>query len=151
MSLSITFFFSRINSQVPIFHVWLVYGIIPIISLANPREEYQGTFARAFCREWPMKAKFRQGTMGDRCSIANIELKSPCYKMLSVVFGEIGNWFLSRWNLDVAFYRGGVGPPSLASYQWSHLWGPYKYQISRSKNPTLYKMQRRLQKCLVIY
>ena len=21
----------------------------------NPREEYQGTFARAFCREWPMK------------------------------------------------------------------------------------------------
>ena len=24
-------------------------------SLDNPREEYQGTFARAFCREWPMK------------------------------------------------------------------------------------------------
>ena len=24
-------------------------------SQSNPREEYQGTFARAFCREWPMK------------------------------------------------------------------------------------------------
>ena len=43
------------NTHVQYHSIYCIHIFMNILAYIIPREEYQGTFARAFCREWPMK------------------------------------------------------------------------------------------------